>query len=275
MPSKHKPQTPDQGSCLGDMATRYLSTISAAQASDIHQEIFKFIRWYGEDRQVISLTGQEISNYSEQFITATVKSVQHLNAVKLFLAYAHKIGLTNSNLGAHIRIKKVSTRNSPTVTRKADEPIIITSQGYEELKRKLAALKEERPKITEEIHTAAADKDFRENAPLEAAREKQGHIEGQIRDIENTLKRAKVVEATDDQGLRISIGDTATIADTISGEKISYTLVGPKEASIKNGRISIVSPMGQALFNKEVGAVLEVNAPSGVIKYKVLEITKG
>ena len=274
MPSKNKPQNPDPGSSLGDTATRYLSTISTAQASEIHQEIFKFIRWYGEDRQVVSLTGQEISNYSEQFITATVKSVQHLNAVKLFLAYANKSGLTSSNLGAHIRVKKVTNRSSAAVTRKADEPIIITSQGYEELKRKLDLLKEERPKITDEIRAAAADKDFKENAPLSAAREKQGHIEGQIKDIENTLKRAKIAESTDDQGLRMSIGDTAIITDTISGEKITYTLVGPKEANIKHGRISIVSPMGQALFNKEVGAVVEVNAPSGVLKYKVIEITK-
>jgi transcription elongation factor GreA len=274
MPSKHKPQTPDPGSTLGDLATRYLSTISDAQASEIHQEIFKFIRWYGEERQVISLSGQEVSNYSDQFVTATTKSVQHLNIVKLFLAYAHKCGITGSNLGAHIRVKKVSTKNTTTVTRKADEPIIMTNQGHEDLKKKLSALKEERPKITEEIRKAAADKDFRENAPLEAAREKQGHIEGQIRDIENTLKRAKVVEVTNEQGLRISIGDTATIADTESGEKISYTLVGSKEANIRQGRISIVSPMGQALFNKEVGAVLEVNAPSGVLRYKILDITK-
>ena len=73
---------------------------------------------------------------------------------------------------------------------------MLTSQGYEEIKNKLAALKEERPKIAEELRRAAADKDFRENAPLEAAREKQGHIEGQIRELENTVKRAKVVEAT-------------------------------------------------------------------------------
>jgi transcription elongation factor GreA len=274
MPSTHKPQTPDPGSSLGDMATRYLSTISKAQASETHQELFKFIRWYGEDRPVISLTGQEIANYSDQFVTATTKSVQHLNIIKLFLVYNYKCGLTSSNMGAHIRVKKVSTRSSAAVSPKVDEPFIMTSQGHEDLKRKLAVLKEERPKITDEIRKAAADKDFRENAPLEAAREKQGHIEGQIRDIENTLKHAKIVESSEEQGLRISIGDTATIVDTVSEEKISYTLVGSKEANIKQGRISIVSPMGQALFNKEVGEVLEVNAPSGVLHYRILDITK-
>lgn len=274
MPSKHKPQHADPGSCLGDMATLYLSTVSDTQATEIHQDIFRFIRWYGEDRQVASLTAQEISNYSSQFITPTAKSIQHLNIVKLFLAYNHKCGLTNSNLGAYIRVKKVSARNSKTASRKAEEPIIMTSVGYNDLQKKLADLKEERPRIIEEIRKAAADKDFRENAPLEAAREKQGHIEARIRDIENTLRSASVLESKDDHGLKIAIGDTATIYDKDTGEKIVYTLVGPKETDIKQGKISIVSPMGQALFNKEIGAEFEVVAPSGVLHYKILDIVK-
>lgn len=274
MPSKHKPQPFDPGINLGEISTRYLSTISDAQASEIHQDIFKFIRWYGEERQIISLTGQEIANYSDQFITATTRSVQHLNAVKLFLAYIHKCGVTTSNLGAHIRVKKVSTRNTSGVVRKTEEPILMTKQGHNDLKKKLAALKEERPRITEDITKAAADKDFRENAPLQAAREKLGHIEGQIKDIENTLKRSRVIESSDGQGVKVSIGDTVTIIDTVSGEKITYTLVGPKEANIKQGRISIVSPTGQVLFNKEEGDELEVNAPSCVLCYKILEIVK-
>lgn len=256
------------------MANLYLSTVSSTQVSEIHQEIFKFIRWYGEDRQVASLTGQEIANYSDQFITPIARSVQHLNIIKGFLAYAHKYGATGSNLSTHIRVKKLSNKNPNSVVSKNEEPIVMTIRGYENLKNKLVALKEERPKITEELHKAAADKDFRENAPLEVAREKQGHLEGQIRDIENALKRAKVIESTDDQDLKISIGDTATISDMISGEKITYTLVGPREANVSQGRISIASPMGQALFNKEVGAVFEVNAPSGAQKYKILSITK-
>ena len=274
MSSKRKPHNVDPAITLGEMANLYLSTVSSSQASEINQEIFKFITWYGENRHVASLTGQEIANYSDQFVTSTAKSVQHLNIVKVFLAYAHKCGGTGSNLGAHIRIKKLSNRNSNLAARKVEESIAMTAQGYEDLKRKLATLKEERPKITDEIRKAAADKDFRENAPLEAAREKQGHLEGQIKDIENTLKRAKIIESTDDQGLRISIGDMATIFDTVSGEKITYTLVGPKEANINQGRISTVSPMGQALFNKEVGTIFEVNAPSGVLKYKILAIIK-
>ncbi|MCX6002628.1 MAG: transcription elongation factor GreA, partial [Chloroflexi bacterium] len=157
---------------------------------------------------------------------------------------------------------------------KAEEPIMLTKNGYDAMKSKLTSLKEERPRVTEEIKKAAADKDFRENAPLQAAREKQGHIEGQIRDLEETLKKARVFESADKTGIRIAIGDTVAITDTVSGEKINYTIVSSQEANIKQHKISLASPMGQAIFNKEAGDLLEVNAPSGVLTYKIVEITR-
>ena len=128
--------------------------------------------------------------------------------------------------------------------------------------------------MVEELTRAAADKDFRENAPLEAAREKQGHIEGQIRDLENTLKRAKVMESPDEKGLKITMGDTVVISYVESGERIQYMLVSSKEANIQQGKISMESPMGQALFNREAGDRLDVAAPSGVLTYKIIEILR-
>ena len=252
----------------------YLSTVSPELSSKIQQDVFKFVRWYGETRQMSSLTGQEIANYSEELNSSRNKSIEHLNTVKQFLIYAHKQGLTAANLSAHVRVKKLPAKTAPKAQGKAEEAIMLTNQGYEEIRNKLSALKEERPKIAEELRRAAADKDFRENAPLEAAREKQGHIEGQIRELENTIKRAKVVEVISQSVLRITIGDVVTISDITTAEKIKYTLVGSKEANIKQGKISIVSPMGQALFNKQIGDVLEVNAPSGILKYQIMEISR-
>ena len=223
---------------------------------------------------MLSLTNQEIANYSEQSASSPNKSAQHLTAVKLLLTYAHKQGFTASNLSAHVRIRKAPTKSGGATAAKAMEEIVLTRNGYDELVNKLTTLKAERPKIAEELRKAAADKDFRENAPLEAARERQGHVEGQIRELENTIKRAKMVEAANGNVLKVTIGDTVTIADVASSEKINYTLVGSKEANIIQGKISIVSPMGQALFNKEIGDILEVNAPSGVLKYKILEIIR-
>ena len=259
---------------MGEAATRFLSSISTEQTSGTQQEVFKFIRWYGEDRKIDSLSGQEVANYTENFYAAGTQSDEHLKKVKQFLTYAHKAKLINTNLSAHIKIKKIAAKSAPVVAAKSEEPVLLTRQGYEEIKARLAALKEERPKIAEELRKAAADKDFRENAPLEAAREKQGHIEGQIRQLEDTLKNAKVIESSSETSIRITLGDTVLISDLASGEKINYIVVGAREANVKLGKISIVSPMGQALFNKEIGDILNVSTPSGILRYEIIKITK-
>ncbi len=259
---------------MGEAATRFLSSISTEQTSGTQQEVFKFIRWYGEDRKIDSLSSQEVANYTENFYAAGTQSDEHLKKVKQFLTYAHKAKLINTNLSAHIKIKKIAAKSAPVVAAKSEEPVLLTRQGYEEIKARLAALKEERPKITEELRKAAADKDFRENAPLEAAREKQGHIEGQIRQLEDTLKNAKVIESSLETSIRITLGDTVLISDLASGEKINYIVVGAREANVKLGKISIVSPMGQALFNKEIGDILNVSTPSGILRYEIIKITK-
>ncbi len=274
MPSKQKPQLSKPGATLGETATQFLSTISSDLKAEVHQEIFKFIRWYGEERQISSISGQEVANYSEQFYNSATQSPEHLNIVKRFLTYAYKQGFTSSNFGTHIRIKKIPTKASTGVAVKAEEPVILTSHGYQELKNKLASLKNERPMIAEELRRAAADKDFRENAPLEATREQQGHIEGQIRELEDTLKRAKLAEAGLGKGVKVSIGDTILLEDQGTGEKLDFTLVGSREANVKQGKISIISPMGQVLFNKEIGDTVNVNAPSGIISYKILDIKR-
>jgi len=259
---------------MGEAATHYFSSLPSNAAAPIQQEVFKFIRWYGEERPIINLTGQEVANYSEQFGVATTKATEHLHAVKTFLAFAYKQGGTPTNLSVHIRVKKPAARRLSANSLKAEDPIMLTQNGYNEMKSRLVSLKEERPKVTEEIKKAAADKDFRENAPLQAAREKQGHIEGQIRDLEETLKKARVFESNDKTGIKIAMGDTVAITDIVSGEKINYTIVSSQEANIKQHKISLASPMGQAIFNKEAGDLLEVNAPSGVLTYKIVEITR-
>jgi transcription elongation factor GreA len=257
---------------MGEAATHYFSSLPSNKAAHIQQEVFKFIRWYGEERPIINLTGQEVANYSEQFGVATTKSAEHLHEVKTFLTFAYKQGVVSTNLSAHIRVKKPAARRLSANSMKAEDPIMLTQNGYDEMKSKLVSLREERPKVTEEIKKAAADKDFRENAPLQAAREKQGHIEGQIRDLEETLKKARVFESNDKPGIKITMGDTVAITDIVSGEKIDYTIVSSQEANIKQHKISLASPMGQAIFNKEAGDLLEVNAPSGVLTYKIVKI---
>lgn len=275
MPPKQKSQPPPPGISLGETATRFLATISTESRNKAQGEVFKFVRWYGEERHIDTLTGPEVANYSEQYYISTTTSTDNLSFVKKFLAYAQKQGFVPSNLAAHIRIKKLSSKGVAGGSARAEEPVLLTGGGYTDLVDRLVLLKSERPKIAEEIRKAAADKDFRENAPLEAAREKLGHLEGQIRELEDTLKRAKVAEVAQESSLKASIGDIVTLEDKSTGDKVKLTLVGAREANVKQGKISIVSPMGQAMFNKEVGDAVNVNAPSGVISYSILDITRG
>jgi transcription elongation factor GreA len=272
MPSKKNPNSAQPHISLGESATRFLTTGSSDKASSAHQEVFKFIRWFGEDRKLSSVTGQEIINYSEQTHASTSKSDEHLNVIKSYLKYVHKEGYTAINLSIHVKIRKTSGKISATGTANLDEPVLMTSQGFEEGREKLMHLQTERPRIADEIRRAAADKDFRENAPLHAAREQMSLLDGQIKELEDALRRAKVVEKDHAKGHLVAIGDTVVIEDQTSKEHISYSLVSSREANVKHGKISIVSPLGQALLNKEVGQSISVNAPSGLIQYRIIEI---
>jgi transcription elongation factor GreA len=149
-----------------------------------------------------------------------------------------------------------------------EEQIVITRQGYEDAKNKLEQLKREQPLLRAEITRAAADKDFRENAPFHAAREKMSYLEGEIQMLENTLRMAKIVESN--TGVKVGLGDTVVIENLDDEERSTYTLVGPREANMREGKVSISSPLGQALMGVSVGDTVDVKAPAGVLGYLIV-----
>jgi transcription elongation factor GreA len=147
----------------------------------------------------------------------------------------------------------------------------MTAAGLNELKTELDDLQKQRPKLAEEIRKAAADKDFRENAPLEAARQHQGMVESRIRQLEAMLKTA-VVNEERPSDLVVSIGTTVTIQGLSDSEEMSYKLVNPNEASPLKGKLSVSSPIGRALLGHKQGDVIEVIAPAGALNFKVVGI---
>jgi len=149
-----------------------------------------------------------------------------------------------------------------------EEQIVITRQGYENAKNRLEQLKSEQPLVREEITRAAADKDFKENAPFHAAREKMSYLKGEIQRLEDTLRLAKIVESN--TGSKIGLGDTVVIENLDDEERSTYTLVGPREANMREGKVSISSPLGQALIGTNVGDTVDVKAPSGVFSYMIV-----
>jgi transcription elongation factor GreA len=147
----------------------------------------------------------------------------------------------------------------------------LTARGAEQLREELKRLKsEERPRIVNAIAEARAHGDLRENAEYHAAKEQQGMVEARIRDIEAKLANAQVIDVTQlDASGRVVFGSTVHLVDVDSGEKTQYQIVGEDESDIKDGLLSISSPIARALIGKEEGDTAEVTTPSGQRTYEI------
>jgi len=152
--------------------------------------------------------------------------------------------------------------------------IPITVRGAQLLKDELHRLKHvDRPAVIIAISEARAQGDLSENAEYDAAKEKQGFIEGRILEIESKLASAQIIDpSTLNAEGRIVFGATVDLEDLESGESVTYQIVGDDEADIKEGRISISSPIARALIGKFEGDTAEVKAPGGLRSYEVLEV---
>ncbi|MEX0959893.1 MAG: transcription elongation factor GreA [Burkholderiales bacterium] len=152
--------------------------------------------------------------------------------------------------------------------------IPLTVKGAEKLRSELHQLKTvERPRVITAIQEARAHGDLSENAEYDAAKERQGFIEGRIADLESKLANAQVIDPAllDAEG-RCVFGATVELADLGSGDKFTYQIVGDDEADIKSGKISISSPIARALIGKYSGDVAEVLAPGGVKEYEIVDV---
>lgn len=152
--------------------------------------------------------------------------------------------------------------------------IPITKRGAEKLKEELHRLKTvERHAVINAIAEARAQGDLSENAEYDAAKDKQGFIEGRILEIEGKLAAAQIIDPSQlDAGGRVVFGSTVDLEDEDSGNAVTYQIVGEDEADIKEGRVSISSPIARALIGKSVGDAAEVQAPGGVRRYEVMGV---
>ncbi len=150
----------------------------------------------------------------------------------------------------------------------------LTVTGAELLKAELQRLKSvERPSVIAAIAEARSHGDLSENAEYDAAKEKQGFIEGRIKDLESKLSNAQIIDPRhlDAEG-RIVFGTTVELADAETGDEVRYQIVGDDEADIKSGKISVSSPIARALIGKYAGDVADVHAPGGLRHYEILDV---
>ncbi len=150
----------------------------------------------------------------------------------------------------------------------------MTVKGHAALEAELKHLKTvERPEVIQAISVAREHGDLSENAEYHAAKEKQGFIEGRIQELESKLSLAQVIDPTEMSGETVRFGATVKIVNEDTDEESIYQIVGEDEASIKNGKVSITSPIARAMISKVVGDVFEVVAPGGSKVYEILEVS--
>jgi transcription elongation factor GreA len=149
----------------------------------------------------------------------------------------------------------------------------MTPRGQQNLKDELKRLREvERPKNVQDIEEARAHGDLRENAEFHAAKEKQAFIEGRSREIESILAQAEVIDPGKLSGSRVVFGATVKLADTDSGDEVTYRIVGDFEADIKQGRIAISAPLARALIGRETGDTVTLKTGKGSREYQISEV---
>ena len=151
------------------------------------------------------------------------------------------------------------------------DKVPMLAEGHAKLNEELRRLKGERPEIVEAIEAARAHGDLSENAEYHAAKERQGHIEATIADLEDRLSRAMVIDPTTLSGDKVVFGATVTLTDE-DDKKVKYQIVGQTEADAKVGRISYNSPLGRALIGRQKGEDVEVSTPSGDRYYAIKKI---
>lgn len=244
------------------------------EQSEAHKQLLRFVNWCGAERLISELAPSDIGEYGDQSNGGT-QSPERLQEVKKFLAFANKQGLTEHNLARHLRIRKGRSRAKPSSggDERRSNVIELTPEGHANLLAELEDLKSQRGPIADQIRNAAADKDVRENVPLEAAREHLGQVESRIQEIESTLTAAVVVDPSERNKTTVQVGSRVLLKDLSSGRETQYTVVSASEARPLEGKVSDESPVGRAVIQRREGEEVDVQTPRGrIIRYSILRV---
>ena len=156
-----------------------------------------------------------------------------------------------------------------------EKEVILTQEGYDKIEKELEFLRtEKRTEIAERIKVALGFGDLSENSEYDEAKNAQAENEGKIAELENKIRHAKIIDEAEIDTKTVQIGNTVKLYDVEFEEEVEYTIVGSTEVNLLENKISNESPLGEALLGAKKKQTVEVNAPAGIMKYKILNITK-
>lgn len=264
----------DASPSLTEAVTKFVAgRKNAKKGIESHQELGKFVAWCGRDRTVARLLPSEVAEYAQHIGLGGVDAAQKLSPIKSFLAFLKQEGWIETSLAAHLRIprgRRSAAGSSGNGSLDSAEGSQLSQEGYDRLVSQLDVLKNERISVVADIKLAMEDKDFRENAPLDAAKERQGIIESKIRELESSLANAKILaKRPSAPQKKTAVGTKVKLKDLESGKRLVYTLVDVHEADASAGRISTTSPVGMGLINRTVGDEVTIEVPRGKLHYVI------
>jgi transcription elongation factor GreA len=253
---------------LRQAISNYLSSLPVEDRESSSRELNRFVRFIGADIAISQIRPADVGRYQESLPESSVDINQRLEPLKIFLTQLKTKKLTEVNLGAHVRLKRTLARKNAGNQAPEVQTVRMTEEGFAALTDELHHLeKEVRPEVTSEMARAAADKDFRENAPYDAAKQRLSEVQGRINSIRAMLSSSDI--QGQGSGEFVDLGLTVVLHDIHDNEAVTYTVVGPGEVNLREGKISAQSPVGSALMNKRPGEVVEVATPAGAKTYRI------
>ena len=251
----------------------YLQNLSKPDLTT-QQEVGSLLRHFGRQFQLSQLTPRDVETYSNLITANTDSGPRRVKVLKEFFTYVVVQCELPVALASHVKPRRIGkVQGSENAKKQPKERSQLTPEGHAQLLERLSVLKEELVRTADDIKKAAADKDVRENAPLETARQQQGQLMAQVRSIEATLEGAQILSSSA-PGIRTRVrqGTRVTMQEVGSGKEISYQLVDPQEVKPHEGKISTASPVGRALLDKLVGDEVSVASPRGTVRYRIARI---
>ncbi len=256
-------------STLGQALSDYVQTLKPEQRRTQETYVRRYVEYAGEGLICATLTGSKVESYAEaQIRSSDPAAPERVAALKAWFQFLKKREYTTANFGINIRARRPMGRASTAAVARIEEtPIEMTAGGIETLKAELAVLDSQKLDLIRAIEIARSDGDLRENAPYHAAREALAFANQRHKQIETSLRRAVVVDRTEDD--RSNVGSQVTVTNLEDGKQITYKLVSAREANATDKKISVESPVGKMLVGRRAGDAVVVTIPRGEIRYSV------
>jgi transcription elongation factor GreA len=262
----------DETITVGDIYNSYLESLKPEQRGAEGMYVRKFCEFVGFEMRVVTLAGSRVDSYVEAYIRDSDPNAgDRVQALKRWFQYLKKQGHLETNFGARVRMPRQPLRARGGASRRLEPTAIeMTSEGIDRLQRELDDLEAQQTDLKQAVARAMEDKDFRENAPLDAAREALAFNQSRSASLRSSLKRAVVAGASGDG--RVGLGSTVKVTRVETGTEHTYILVSAQEANARENRISVESPVGARLLGRAAGDEINVDVPSGTLHLRVDEV---